>query len=59
MGITEAGTFDSFFADKDAKRSTRLMMIFFGMLTAGFGFIVNYLLGKNDFQRPSTEGNDY
>jgi hypothetical protein len=55
MGITEAGTFDGFFNDKDAKRPARLMMIFFGLLTFEFGFIVNYLLGNDDFQRTSEE----
>ncbi|CAF3372004.1 unnamed protein product [Rotaria socialis] len=58
MGITEAGAFEAFFVGQDANRSVRLMMIFFGLFTAGFGFIVNYLLEKNDFQRPSDPDND-
>jgi hypothetical protein len=54
-GISEVGASFAFFVDKDAKRSPRLMIIFFGLLSSGFSFIVIYLLGESDFQRPSDE----
>jgi hypothetical protein len=59
MGLSEIGVFDAFFEDKDAKRSSRLRIIFSGLLCTGFSFIVIYLLGKPEFQRPAEEDNEH
>jgi ABC-type transport system involved in multi-copper enzyme maturation permease subunit len=58
MGSSEIGALFAFFVDKDAKYTSRLIIIFFGLLCAGFSFVVIYLLGKAEFQRPSDANDD-
>ncbi|CAF1187046.1 unnamed protein product [Rotaria sordida] len=57
-GLSELGTFSSFFVKDDAERKRRLIMNFFGVFTLLFSLIVIYLLTNPDYQRPPDEDTD-
>ncbi|CAF1548696.1 unnamed protein product, partial [Rotaria sordida] len=51
-GLSEHGMTSSFFTMNDIQQSRRLIIIFFGIFTSLFSFIVIYLLSNSDYQRP-------
>ncbi|CAF1401248.1 unnamed protein product [Rotaria sordida] len=51
-GLSEHGMTSSFFTMNDIQQSRRLVIIFFGIFTSLFSFIVIYLLSNSDYQRP-------